>query len=485
MKKFFLALLLVVIVIVAILFVKTSSFKSKQIAPVDGKRKELPVDETAVKHLSDAIKINTVSQDDTAIVNQAAFDSFFAFLKTEYAPVFQNLEDTIINQRSLLLKWKGKNESVKPVILYAHLDVVPIEESTKAKWTHEPFSGEVADGFIWGRGALDDKGSLVSIFEALKRLQAKNFVPERTVYFAFGSDEEIGGKKGAAEIAEYLRAQKVNFEFYMDEGGMVSEGIVPNIKRPVALIGTAEKGYVTLELTANVKGGHSSHPPKESALDVITSAIKKLHDNPEAPRTVETVKEFLEFVGPEMPQPVKTVFANRWLFGPLILKEYEKSDEGRALLRTTEVATILNAGIKENVIPSLVSAKVNFRILNDEIAKQVIERAAKTIDDTLVKITAGELNEPSRNSSSSTYGFKLLQQTSAEVFPDAIVTPFLMLGSTDSKHFQDITENTYRFFPVRMDKEIMGTIHGINERIGVKDYMETISFYETMLLNIR
>ncbi len=485
MKKLLLSLLLLVIVLVAVLLFKTSSFKSKQIVTAHGKRKELPIDESAVKHLSDAIRINTTSYDDTTIVNQAAFDSFFTFLKIEYAPVFENLEDTIINQRSLLLKWKGKNETVKPVILYAHLDVVPIEESTKAKWTHDAFSGEVAEGFIWGRGALDDKGSLISIFEALKHLQAKGFTPERTVYFAFGSDEEIGGSQGAAMIANYLRAQKVSFEFYMDEGGMISEGIVPNIKRPVALIGTAEKGYVTLEITANVKGGHSSHPPKESAADVLVSAIKKLHDNQEKRRTVETVNEFLDFVGPEMPAPLNMVFANRWLFLPLILNEYEKSDEGRALLRTTEVATVMNVGEKENVIPSLVSAKVNFRILSDETSNQVIERATKTINDTLIKITVGEIYEPSKNSSSSTYGFKLLQQTSASVFPDAIVTPFLMLGSTDSKHFQDITENTYRFFPVRMTNELLGTVHGINERIGVKDYMETISFYETMLSNLK
>jgi len=485
MKKFLLGLVTVFIVLAIVLFVKTSSFKSKQIVAPDGKRKEFALDETAVKHLSDAIKINTISFDDTSVVNQPAFDSFFIFLKTEYAQVFENLEDTIINQRSLLLKWKGKNETAEPVMFYAHLDVVPIEETTRNKWTHEPFSGEVADGFIWGRGAMDDKGSLISIFESVNRLLTKGVTPERTVYFAFGSDEEVGGKNGAAMIAAYLRAQKINLEFYIDEGGMVSEGIVPNIKRPVALIGTAEKGYVTLELSANIKGGHSSHPSPKSALDAVTIAINKLHDNQEERRTTETVNEFLEFVGPEMPQPLKTVFANRWLFSPLILNEYEKSDEGRALLRTTEVATVLNAGVKENVIPSLVTAKVNFRILNDEKAEDVVKRAEKTISDTSVKIKVGEIYEPSRNSSSSTYGFKLLEQTSAEVFPDAIVTPFLMLGSTDSKHFQDITENTYRFFPVRMSKELLGTIHGIDERIGVKDYMETISFYETMLSNLK
>lgn len=485
MKKILLVLLVALVALVAVLLIKTSAYKSRQIVAADGKRKELPIDESAVKHLSDAIKIVTISNDDTAVVNQAAFDSFFTFLKTEYAPVFETLEDTIINQRSLLLKWKGKNENVKPVILYAHLDVVPIEESTKDKWTHQPFSGEVADGIIWGRGALDDKGSLISIFEALKKLQAKGFVPERTVYFAFGSDEEIGGARGAAAIAAYLRSQKVNFEFYIDEGGMVSEGMVPNIKRPVALVGTAEKGYVTLQLSVNVKGGHSSQPPKQSAIDVLTNAIKTLHDNQEGRRTTETVDEFLAFLGPEMPSPLNVVFANRWLFGPVILNEYEKTAAGRALLRTTEVATIINAGNKENVIPNLATASVNYRILNDETSAQVVERAKKLINDTLVKITPGEIYEPSRNSSSSTYGFKLLQQTSAQVFPDALVTPFLMLGSTDSKHFQDITENTYRFFPTRMNSDLLSTIHGINERIGVKEYMETISFYETLLTNLK
>lgn len=485
MKKALLILLVLVVALVAVLFINTTRFKSLQIVKPDGQRRTYSIDDSAVQHLSRAIQINTVSYDDTTIVNQAGFDSFFTFLKTTYAPVFAMVNDTIINSRSLLLTWPGKNTTAKPVILYAHLDVVPIEENTRSKWTHNPFGGEVIDGSIWGRGALDDKGSVISIFEALKKLQANGFVPERTVYFAFGSDEEVGGTKGAAAIAAHLQAQGIHFEFYMDEGGMVSEGMVPNIKRPVALIGTAEKGYVTLELTANVKGGHSSHPPKQSAIDVVTAAVKKLHDNPEDARTVETVDEFLNFVGPEMPSPLNLVFANRWLFKPLILKEYEKSDEGRALLRTTQVTTVMNAGLKENVIPSLVSAKVNYRVLNDETVEQVIERARKIIDDTAVHITPGETYQPSKNSSSATYGFKLLQQTSATVFPDAIVSPFLMLGSTDSKHFQQITDNTYRFLPVRMTGEILGTIHGIDERVGVKDYMESIAFYETLLRNLK
>ncbi len=485
LRKILLLIGILLILLIAVLLFNTLRFKSKQITAADGVRKEFVVDEAAVKHLSDAIKINTVSYDDTAVVNQAAFDSFFTFLKIEYPEAFQQLDDTIINKKSLLLKWKGKNEKVKPIIYYAHLDVVPIEENTKAEWKHEPFSGDVADGFIWGRGTLDDKGSLISIFEAMKKLIASGFIPERTIYFAFGSDEEVGGKQGAEAIAEHLRKQGITFEFYLDEGGMVAEGIVPNIKRRVVIIGTAEKGYVTLELTVNLPGGHSSRPPKESALDVLVNAVKKLHDYPQDKRAVEPVEEFLDYVGPEMEMPLKIVFANRWLFKQLILNEYEKSAEGRAMLRTTQVATVMNAGVKENVIPAKVSAKVNFRILTDEASKQVIQRTKAVIDDERVKITASEVYEPSKNSSSNTYGFQLIQKTAAEVFPDAIVSPFLMLGSTDSKHFQDITENTYRFFPVRMNQDQLGTIHGINERIGVKDYMETISFYENMMKNLK
>ncbi len=485
MKKALLLLLFAMSVLAGILTYKTIKFESRQLVSFNGLRRDYQIDNESVKNLSEAIKINTESHDDTAIINQAAFDSFFVFLKSTYPTVFENLEDTIINQRSLLLTWKGTNESAKPVILYAHLDVVPIEESTKDKWTHEPFSGELSDGFVWGRGALDDKGSLISIFEALKRLNNQKFVPERTLYFAFGSDEEIGGYNGAHAIAEFLRAKRIHFDFYMDEGGMVSEGIVPNVKRPVALIGTAEKGVMTLELSVNVKGGHSSHPPRASALDVLTAAIQKLHDNQEQRRITETVDEFLDFVGPEMPSPLKIVFANKWLFKPLILNEYEKSDEGRALLRTTTVTTVMNAGMKENVIPSQVSAKVNYRILGDETSASVIQRATQLISDTLVKIKAGEIYEASKNSNSSSAGFKIIQRTCAEIFPDAIVTPFLMLGSTDSKHFQDITDNTYRFFPVRMNNDLLGTIHGINERIPMKDYMETIAFYETLLKSVK
>ncbi len=484
MKKIALVLLVILLILAAVMVVKTTNYKTRQIS--NGKQPApVKIDEAAVNHLAQAVRIETVSYDDTTKLNQAAYDSFFRFLHSTYPLVFDKLEDTVIATRSMLLKWPGKNTGAKPVIFYAHLDVVPVEESTRDRWLHVPFGGERADGFVWGRGTLDDKGSLIALIEALNADLAAGLVPERTIYFAFGSDEEVGGNLGAARIADYFRQQHINFEFYVDEGGFVSSGMVPHISKPVALIGTAEKGYVTLELTVNKPGGHSSRPAKQTALDVLMAALTKIHDNPEKGRVVAPVEEFLDFIGPEMPFPLKTVFANRWAFSPVILSEYEKSAEGAALLRTTNVTTVINAGLKENVIPTLVSAKVNFRVLNDESTAQVIERITKLIDDTSVVIKAGELYEPSRNSSSASYGFQLLQQTAAELFPDAMVAPFLMLGSTDSKHFQDIAENTYRFFPCRFDKDQLGTIHGINERIGEKDFMETIAFYRGMFHNLK
>lgn len=481
MKKILLGLLVAVIALAVVVVIKAKTFKSKQIVAADGKRKDVAVDDAAIQHLSDAVKIRTISYDDTAMVNQATYDSFFTFLKTTYPLVFEKLGDTIINERSMLLTWNGKNASAKPVIYYAHLDVVPVEENTKGEWKHDAFSGDIADGYVWGRGTLDDKGSVICLMEAANKLLAKGFTPERTVYFAFGSDEEAGGMQGAAKLAEHFKALGTKFEFYIDEGGLVSTGLVPNIERPVALIGTAEKGYITLELSVNMPGGHSSRPPRETAMDVLVAAVKKLHDNPDEHTISEPVSEFLDYVGPEMKSPFNAVFANRWLFKPLIMKEYEKSAEGYALLRTTEVATVFNAGVKENLIPTQVNAKVNYRVLTGQTTKDVIQNAKDIIEDPRVIVTPREVSEPSKHSSSSTYGFQLLQKTSAQVFPDAIVTPFLMIGSTDSKHFQDIAENTYRFLPVRMDKEQVRSIHGINEKVGVKDYMETISFYELMI----
>jgi carboxypeptidase PM20D1 len=486
MKKILAFVAVLLIVLMAVMLFNTATFKSKQIADKQPRAHNLMVDSLAIQHLSGAIRIQTISYDDsTKMKNTTAFDTMLEYLKSTYPAVFSRLQDTVINNRNLLLKWAGSDSSLQPAILYAHMDVVPIESATINQWTHGPFSGDIAAGAIWGRGAIDDKGSLISILEAFNRLVQNDFKPKRTIYLASGSDEEIGGNNGAKTIADYCRVNHIHFKFYLDEGLMVSEGMVPGIDKDVALIGTAEKGYVTFNLSVNMKGGHSSSPPKETCVDVLANAIKQIHDHPFKKRATTPVNEFISYLGPQMPLVNKIVFANAWLLKPLILSVYEKTPEGNAMIRTTGVTTIVDAGIKENVIPSYASAKVNFRILPGESAAQVEKHVRKIINDPRVTITTGELFEPSKIGTANAWGFKLLQHTSAEIFPDACVAPFLMIGGTDSKHFEDLSDEIYRFFPTRMDHEALSGFHGINEKIKISGFMETISFYQQLIQDMQ
>ena len=487
MKKILLLFFALLLAMVGVLMFNTLTLKSKQLIAENGKPLTLAIDSSAVQHLRSAVQINTVSYSDSLKMSEAKphFDSFIDFLKTTYPLVFSSLEDTIINGRNILLKWKGSNPALQPAILYAHMDVVPVEQNTLTQWKHPAFGGVVADNCIWGRGTLDDKGSLISIMEALTRSLRNGLKPLRTVYIASGSDEEVGGKTGAATIAQYCRINNLHFGFYLDEGMVIAQGVVLKIKKDVALIGTAEKGYVTLELTVNLPGGHSSKPQRETALDVLLSAVKNVHDRPFEKMAAPSTQEFIDYLAYDMPMPAKVVFANKRLFKGMILSTYAKTDAGNALVRTTGVTTVMNAGLQDNVIPTKVSAKINFRILPGQSTADVVNRVTETINDKRVQILTGERFEPSKTTSADTWGFKLLQKTSAEVFPDVLVAPSLMLGSTDSKHFADLTDATYRFFPIRLDNEAIGTIHGINERIKVPYFMETIRFYENLLGNLQ
>ena len=486
LKKILLFLLLAIVVLAVVIVFNTIKLKSKQVKVAASEVVKVETDEAAVARLSQAVRYKTISYDEPGLTDYSQFDSLHAFFQSAYPLVHQKLERTLINKYSSLYHWKGKNAGLKPILMYAHLDVVPIEEVNRNQWVVEPFGGEVKDGFIWGRGTLDDKGSALAILEAVERLLKNDFVPERDIYISFGHDEEIGGNEGAGKIAEYLAANKVMAEFHLDEGGLVSHGMVPGVSKDFALIGTAEKGFLTLELTVKMKGGHSSRPPKQSALGTLVTALAKLEAHTFERTASITVNDFIDYVGPEMGMPLKAVFANKWLFKGLILDEYQKSVEGNATVRTTGVPTVLHAGIKENVVPSEASAKVNFRILQGETTADVIKKVKDIIQNDTVKITPfGVVFEPSKNSSPERYGFKLIQNTTAKIFPDACVAPFLLIGSTDSKHFEQVAENAYRYLPVRMDGEELSKIHGVNERIAVSAHMECIAFYETLIKDLK
>jgi carboxypeptidase PM20D1 len=479
MKKIVRLLLILILLLLVVIAVNTFRFTSKQ-DHVIGQRLKPEINNTAINNLAAAIRIPTVSYDEDSPVqtDTAVFNSLTEFLKSTYTATFNTLDDTIINRHSLLLHWKGSTNT-KPVILYAHMDVVPVDSN---EWSHNPFSGEIANDSVYGRGVIDDKGSAIAIMESVEKLVKSGYTPRRDIYIAFGHDEEADGDDGAKQIAAYLSKQNIHAEFLLDEGGLVAVDMVPFVSAPVAMIFTSEKGYATIKLTVSGAGGHSSKPPAESSIDILSHAIVKLNEHPFDIRYTESVNDFMDYTGPEMHMPFRALFANRWLFGPVITSEYKKIPSASAMIHTTSVATVIKAGNKENVVPSLATAKINFRLLPGDNVQKVCNEVVKIIDDKRVEVLVEpNSTEASKVSSVSSPSFELIRKTINKVFPDAVVAPSLLIAQTDSRHFTGVTDNIYRFLPIRMDDKTLNTMHGNNEKISIRDFMESIEFYSELI----
>lgn len=316
-----------------------------------------------------------------------------------------------------------------------HLDVVPVIEENRKYWKRNPFGGEVVQDTIWGRGAIDDKISVIALMEAIEWLQEKNFQPERTYLLALGHDEEIGGLQGARIMAEHLQEQGLQAEFVLDEGGSITRNMIPGLDNDAALVGIAEKGFATLYLSLELEGGHSSMPEKETAIDVMAGAISRLKKNPLPAEISPALESFIDYLGPEMTFVNRMAFANPWLFKPLIISAYEKSSSGNALVRTTTSPTIFNIGVKDNIIPLSAKAIVNFRILSDSSMEEVIEHVKDVVDDERIEISQGKFNtDSSMVSDVNTPNFSALHMTIAQSFPEAKLAPYLVVGATDSRH---------------------------------------------------
>ena len=364
------------------------------------------------------------------------------------------------------------------------MDVVPADSAAEKSWSYPPFSGQIADNYIWGRGAMDDKVNVLGILEAAEYLLNTGFRPQRTIYFAFGHDEEIGGNGGAAKIAEVLRSRRVELDYVLDEGGNIVEGIIPDVAAPVALIGIAEKGYLSLELKIETPGGHASIPPAHTAIGILSSAIDKLERSPFPSRLTPPVRQMFEFLGPEMPWQKKIVLANLWLFDPLLRYRLAKSPLTNAAIRTTQAATVFNAGVKENVLATSAQAIVNVRILPGDTISQVIDRTRQVINNAEIKIAPLAIrSEPSPVSDAESDAFKLLHRTIRQVAPGVLVAPSLLVATTDSRHYAKLTRNVFRFLPITLGPDDARRFHGIDERISLDDYERCVQFYVQLMRN--
>ena len=484
MKKLIGALVFALLVLAAITLERTLTFRSRQ-PQVAGVAVE-PLDTTALaQHLAGALRFKTISYQDSSQFDGRQFDGLHQYLRTTFPKLHAALKLEKVNGYGLLYEWTGSDPGLAPIVLLAHQDVVPVEPGTEGRWTEPPFEGKIAAGYVWGRGALDDKGSLVAILEAIDHLVAGGAQPRRTVYLAFGYDEEVGGRRGAARIAELLASRSVHPEFVLDEGGALTTGLVTGISAPVALVGIAEKGYVTVSLTAQAEGGHSSMPPPQTAVGILATGLTRL-EGQQMPRAIRgPTADMFDYLGPEMSFGARLVMANRWLFGGVLAGRFGATPQGNAMLRTTTAPTVLQAGVKENVLPSSARALVNFRILPGDSVGSVLEHVRRVVHDSRITVQALEETQsnPSGVTSVDAEPFKLLARTIRQVIPEAIVSPWLVVGATDSRHYARLTPNVLRFVGSSIGEGDLRRVHGTDERVGVRAYADAVRVYLQLLKN--
>jgi carboxypeptidase PM20D1 len=436
----------------------------------------------AAQRLADAVKIRTITHDDQPDASAAEFLRLHAHLAQSFPRIHRTLTREVIGGYSLLYTWQGSDPNAKPIMLMAHQDVVPIAQGTEKDWLVDPFAGTIKDGFVWGRGSWDDKGNLLAILEAVEQLLAQGFQPRQTVYIVAGHDEESGGQRGARQIAQLLASRSVRLDFVMDEGTLITDGIMKGLDQPVALIGVAEKGMMTLSLATHDEPGHASMPPRETAIGMLSDALARL-ERQQMPAAIDGVAaEMFDALAPEMHGASRVMLSNLWLFGPLVKRELEKSKGSNAFTRTTTALTVVRSGNKVNVVPAHAEAFVNFRLLPGDTQADVIAHTHQVIANPAVKVApTGAASEASPVASTASASFRLMNKTIREVFPGTVVAPGLMVAATDSRHMLPIADHVYRFSPVRVTDSDLSRFHGTNERLSIANYAEMIAFYHRLI----
>lgn len=481
MKRILLVLLLAVSVLAGVLV-----FNAWRAQPLATKVAFVPValDEAAMaQRLSAAIAFATVS----ATPESPSLDAFHALqarFAADFPRVHAQLAHEASNDASLLFRWNGRGECA-PLLLAAHQDVVPVEPGTESGWTHPPFAGVIADGYVWGRGAIDDKASLLAILEAVEHLLGEGFVPECPVYLAFGHDEEIGGTHGANAMAELLHTRGVTPAFVLDEGGALTQGSFAGLDVPLATVGVAEKGYLSVRLSARGEGGHSSMPPRTSAIGRVATAVSALERNRPPAAISDVQRELLRRTAPHLPFAQRLALANLWISAPVVESLLSASPVTDATLRTTTAPTMFHAGIKDNVLAQQAEAVVNFRIRPGDSIDGVLAHVRRVIDDAQVEVSRYDDfgTEPTAPAPWDNAAFNSIDTALRRASPEEqiVVAPYVTNGATDARHYAVLTPNLYRFAAFKLQADELATFHGTDERIAVAEHARAVRFYIALL----
>ncbi len=433
----------------------------------------------AVRNLSELISFETVAHPERDRQDQSQFEAQIRALERLYPAVHRTLQRERIDQGGVLFRWAGTQPQGRAVVLMAHLDVVPVDPDDE--WKYPAFSGIQAEGYVWGRGALDDKGSVVAILEAVESLLEQGFSPSEDIYLSLGGDEEVGGRD-AASVVSRLAERGVRPWLVLDEGGAVASEAFPRMGRGAAMIGLAEKGSMTVALKTRDAGGHSSTPTSGGATARLAAAITRLDRRPFPVSLHPVSARMLELFAAEMKGIRKFLLGRAGLLKmPLAFILPVFGPEANAVVRTTVAVTQLSGSKAANALAAQASATVNLRIAIGSSVAQTLSRLERIIDDPTVRIEILDSAEPSAVSSSDGPQFEVLAETIREIFPDVAVVPYLAMAMTDSRYFCAISDAVYRFTPFRMSGEERAALHAANERISVQTLSEGISFYRSLL----
>ena len=473
-KKLLLSFVLIVGALLSIALIRTLMHSAPEPTVNVGLTAEID-GEAATNNLAASIRFKTISHQDKEKFSPQEFEGFIKWAADTY-PEFHSAMQLEMLEYTLLFKWEGSDNSLAPILLTAHYDVVPVIPGTESIWEEEPFAGVISNNRIWGRGALDDKSGVVGMMEAATYLIQNNFQPTRTVYFSFGHDEEIGGG-GAAQVTEKLKQEGVQLQWSLDEGSFVNRGFFPGVDKLVAPINVAEKGIMNLLIVAKAKGGHSSTPPKKTAVTILADALIKLENEP-LPGSLEGLSAVMfDEVSKHMPFGYRFLFANRWLFGGLLDSQMSSTPVINAMIRTTTAPTMLSGSIKSNVLPIEATALINFRLHPRDSIESVTEHVRRVVGSDQVEVRTLGGMEASGVSSWESPGYEIISSSLSKVYGEVVSVPGIMIAASDTRHYSKVADNSFRFNPFSIVPEDMTGFHGTNESIAVDSFIAGIKTY--------
>lgn len=469
-------ILYIIAVVIVVILMRAAVFKPK--AEANREHEAVSVDgEKSINALAELVRCKTISYTDPSLEDEAEFEKLINKLPELYPNVWAGCTLTKLPGRALLFKWQGKAPG-EAAVLMAHYDVVPVEQEN---WQRPAFDALIEDGVMWGRGTLDTKVTFNGIMSAADAMIKEGFQPKNDVYFAFSGGEEVNGP-GAKNIVEYFKTNNVTLKLVLDEGGAVVENVFPGVTKPCGLIGIAEKGLLNVEYSISGFGGHASAPAPHTPVGKLSAACARLENKPFKLHITKPAAEMFDTLGRHSSFLYRVIFANLWCFKPVLDLICRKSGgEINALLRTTVAFTQMSGSPAPNVIPSAASMVSNLRLNPADSVDSALQRIRATIKDEGITLRPFDATEPSPISRTDCEGWQIVSDAVAGTWPGCIVSPYLMVQCSDSRHYGPISDKVYRFSAMALTKEERGTIHGANERIRLENIVKATEFFTRVI----